>query len=167
MGSIDKPFASLTMVERDDRIVKLKREGKSFQQIADELGISKSGAILGFQRVKARVNERADANYEAYRDEQLARIATMRAVVEDVVHAKHVTISNGHVVSRIIGEDEETGRPIYGEPYEDDAPVLAAVDRMIKLDEREAKLLGLDAKTEMDHTGTITIEFIGVDPNDL
>lgn len=160
MGAIQQPTANLAMHERDNRIVELKREGRSFQQIADELGISKSGAILGFQRVKARVDQRADRNYEAYRDEQLARIATLRAVVEDVMHARHVSISNGHVVSEIVGTDPVTDKPIYGDPYEDTAPTLAAVDRMVKLDEREAKLLGLDAKTEIDHSGVVQYEII-------
>jgi len=140
-----KPVADMDMAERDQRIVALKRQGRSFQQIADELGISKSGAILGFQRVKKRVDEATDEGYAEYRDEQLARIATMREVVADVVAARHVTISNGHVIREMIGREDD-GTPVYGDPYEDHGPVLAAVDRMVKLDDQEAKLLGLYPK---------------------
>lgn len=146
-----KPVADMDMAERDQRIVALKRQGRSFQQIADELGISKSGAILGFQRVKKRVDEATDEDYAEYRDEQLARIATMREVVADVIAARHVTISNGHVVREITGRDDE-GALIYGDAYEDHGPVLAAVDRMVKLDDHEAKLLGIYPKQAVSIT---------------
>lgn len=140
-----KPVTDMDMTERDHQIVALKREGLSFQQIANRVGLSKSGTILGFQRVKKRVEATADNEYVEYKNEQLARIATMREVVADVVAARHVTISNGHVVREIIGRDDE-GRPEYGDAYEDHAPVLAAIDRLVKLDDQEAKLLGLYPK---------------------
>lgn len=135
----------MDMAERDQKIVALKRQGHSFQQIADELGISKSGAILGFQRVKKRVEAATDEDYAEYRDEQLERIATLREVVADVIGARHVTISNGHVIHEIIGRNDD-GTPKYGAPYDDHGPVLAAVDRMVKLDNQEANLLGLYPK---------------------
>jgi hypothetical protein len=161
-----RPWTALTMAERDEHIVELKGQGLSFQQVADQVGISKSGAILGFQRVKRRVNERADDNYATYRDDQLARIAVLREVVADIVHTRHVTISNGHVISEITGRDDD-GKPIYGDPYEDDAPTLAAIDRMVKLDEREAKLLGLDAEQKLNLSGGITYEIVGVNQDEL
>jgi hypothetical protein len=34
-----------------------------------------------------------------------------------------------------------------GEPVLDDAPVLAAIDRLLRIQERRARLLGLDAPT--------------------
>jgi hypothetical protein len=140
-----KPVADLAMAERQQKIVTLKRDGLSFQQIADQLGISKAAAIRGFQAVKRRVDTAADDDYIEYKSEQLARIATMREVVADIVAARHVTISNGHVVREIIGRDDE-GEPEYGDPYEDHSPVLAAIDRLVKLDDQEAKLLGLYPK---------------------
>lgn len=161
-----KPVADMKMVERDLKIVALKREGLSFQQIANQVGISKSGVILGFQRVKKRVEAKTDESYAEYREEQLARVATMREVVADIIAARHVTISNGHVISEMTGRDDD-GKPVYGDPYEDHGPVMAAVDRMVKLDEHEAKLLGLFAKTEVDVSGGVTYQLVGVDPADL
>jgi hypothetical protein len=162
MGTVNEPTDHLAMVEKDNRIVALKREGLTFQQVADQLGISKSGAIKGFQRVKARVEERGEIDYMAYRDEQLARVATRRELAEDIMAARHVSISNGHVVSEITGQDED-GKPIYGDPYEDTGPTLAAIDRLIKLDEQEAKLVpGLYGKTEIDVSGDISYEIIHV-----
>jgi hypothetical protein len=162
-----KPLSDLAMAKRDQKVVALKRQDMSFQQVADTLGISKAAAIRSFQRAKRRVDDATDLDYTHYRDEQLARIAAMREVAADIVGARHVAISNGHVVSEITGTDED-GHPVYGDPYEDDGPVLAAIDRLIKLDELEAKLVpGLHAKQEVDMSGVLRIELVGVDVADL
>ncbi len=161
-----KPLSDLAMADRDTQVVALKRQDLSFQQIADHLGISKAGAVRSFQRAKRRVDAATDADYAAYRDEQLAAIAAMREVCDEIIAARHVSISNGHVVSEITGHDDD-GNPLYGDPYEDDAPVLAAIDRRIKLDDQEAKLLGLYAKVEVAHSGGVTYEIVGVDMSKL
>lgn len=153
MGAVhSKPADDLARAEQDAQIVELKRQDLTFQQIAERLGISRAAAHRGFHRALPRITGPAA---DAYRAEHLARLELARSVVLDILAAKHLTVSQGVVVR------------VDGQPLEDDAPTLAAVDRLVKLDEREAKLLGLDAKTELDHTGTVTIEFIGVDPNDL
>jgi hypothetical protein len=166
MTATGKPLSDLAMAERDTQVVALKRQDLSFQQIADHLGISKAGAIRSFQRTKRRIDNATDADYAAYRDEQLAAIAAMREVCDEIIAARHVSISNGHVVSEIKGIDDD-GNLIYGDPYEDDAPVLAAIDRRIKLDDQEAKLLGLYAKVEVSHSGGVTYEIVGVDMSKL
>jgi hypothetical protein len=142
--------------ERDAQILALKRQDLSFQQIADQLGISRATAHRGFHRALPRVTN-PQAN--AYRDEHLARLELAREVVLGILETRHVAISNGHVVSEITGTDEETGKPIYGEPYEDDGIVMAAVKTLKELDEREAKLLGLDApvKQTVDATVNYTV----------
>lgn len=148
----------------DAKIMELKRQDLSFQQIADQLGISRAAAHRGFHRALPRVTEPAAT---AYRAEHLARIELAREVLMDVLHARHVTISNGHVVSEITGTDEETGKPIYGDPYEDDGVVMAASAELRKWDEREARLLGLDAKTEANVTATVRYEVIGLSGDEL
>lgn len=150
--------------ERDAQILALKRQDLSFQQIADRLGISRTAAHRGFHRALPRITE---PEAKAYRAEHLARLELRREVVLDILHARHVTISNGHVVSEIIGTDEETGKPIYGEPYEDDGVVMAASAELGRIDDQEAKLLGLYAKLEVEHSGGVTYEIIGVDMSKL
>ena len=54
----------------------------------------------------------------------------------DVLQRNHVVVSQGRVVE------------LDGVPIPDDAPVLAAIDRLLKIQERRAKLLGLDAPTQ-------------------
>ena len=76
--------------------------------------------------------------------DELAQAA--RAVLE----RKHLVVSQGRVVR--LGKpyiDKETGEAEVddgrGEPLEDDAPVLQDIDRLLKIQERRARLLGLDA----------------------
>ncbi len=149
--------------EQDAKILALKRQDLSFQEIADRLGISRATAHRGFHRALPRVTE---PEASAYRAEHLARLELVREVALGILETRHVTISNGHVVSPVIGEDEETGKPIYGEPYEDDAAVIAAANLLLKVDDQEASLLGIKAKTEVNMTGKLTYEVLGLEGTD-
>jgi len=80
-----------------------------------------------------------------------------------VLERNHFTVTQG-------------GQVVYhgGEALVDDAPVLAAIDRLLKIDEqrrrvdeRRSKLLGLDMPTKVEHSGGVTYEIIGVNPQDL
>ena len=153
MGAVHStPGDDLTRAERDAQIVELKRQDLSFQEIATALGISRAAAHRGFHRALPRITEPAAS---AYRAEHLARIELARSVVLDILAAKHITVSQGVIVR------------IEGEPVEDDGPTLAAVDRLVKLDEREARLLGLDAKTEVNITGGVKYEVVGLSDAEL
>jgi hypothetical protein len=164
MGAVhSKPLTDLERAEMDARIMELKRQDLSFQQIADQLGISRAAAHRGFHRALPRITEPAAT---AYRAEHLARLELVREVVMGILETRHVTISNGHVVSEITGVDDD-GKPIYGEPYEDDAAVLAAANTLLKIDDQEATLLGLKAKAEIAVSGGIRYEIVGLAGEEL
>lgn len=145
--------------ERRRRVVELRDEGFSFRDIGTELGVSMQRAWQLYQAAMREIPAAAVAAHAEKlaerRDEQLRRIDMEREAVMDVLAARHVTVSNGQVM-------REDGKPIL-----DDAPVLAAVDRLVKLDDQEAKLLGLYAKTEVNHTGGVTYRIVGVSPEEL
>lgn len=67
----------------------------------------------------------------------------MYAAAMEVLEREHVTVSNGRVVSL----DD-------GTPLPDDGPVLQAIDRLLRIQERRARLLGLDAPVKRDLTLT-------------
>jgi hypothetical protein len=157
------PEATAAATEREAVIVRLKREGLTFDEIGQRFGVSKQVVHRQFHRA---IRRGLTVQVDAYRDEQLARIEAAREVVMDVLHARHVVVSNGHVVSEITGQDAE-GKPIYGEPLVDDGPVLAAVDRLVKLDDQEARLLGLYAAAKVETDTTLRYEVVGVDPGDV
>ena len=137
---------------QDAMVVDLKHSGLSFQQIGHRLDISKAAAFRGYERAIRRVPARA---VNEYREDMYARIALAREAVMDVLTARHVTVSNGIVVHT------------EGKPLEDDGFVLQAVDRLLKLDDQEAKLRGAYPKTEVNLSGSVRYEVVGLAGEDL
>lgn len=134
---------------RDADACRLRSQGLDYQEIADQLHYaSKSSAYEAVQRaLKATVQEPADElrHLELLRLDELARRA--RTVLEST----HYVVDKGTVV-------------IWnGEPLVDDGPVLAAVDRLLKVQERRAKLLGLDSPQRV----SIDAQQLGDDIKDL
>ena len=114
--------------ERDAEAARLRTRGYSYQQIADELGwVSRGDAYRAVQRVLADTVKEAGDEVRAI---ELARLDHLHTAAMDVLEREHFTVSNG---------------PVEGH---DDGPVLAAIDRLLKIQERRAKLLGLDAPTK-------------------
>lgn len=161
--------------ELDARVIELKRTGLSFQQIGDQLGYSRSQMHRCFQRGLSRIVE---PEVTAIRAEHRARLALAREAVLDVLAAHHVVVSNGHIVSAIVGthpertEDGAThpnaGAPIYGDPLIDSAPVLAAVDRLLKIDDQELRLVGGYPAAKLELGGHVNYTVGGgVDPASL
>jgi hypothetical protein len=117
-------------VARDAKAARLRARGKTYEQIATELGYSdRSEAWRGVKRVLDGIV--TEARDEAVKIE-LDRLDHMWREVITVLETRHFVISDGRIVFR--GE----------EALLDDAPVLHAVDRLLKIADRRAKLLGLD-----------------------
>lgn len=139
-------------------VAALRQQGKTYRAIAAELGISTTAA-WGYYEDWCNQLRHGDPQIEDAAKRalwgQLARIRAEREAVTAVLTARHLTVSNG-VVARLDGE-----------PIEDDAPVLAAVDRLVKLDDQEAKLLGIYAEKKLAVSGGLRYEIVGVDPEAL
>lgn len=158
---------TLTGAERDRDAAKLREQGLTYQAIADQLGFCDKGeAHHAVRRVlTATVREAGDALRaieDARLDAELVRLNEVEAVVWEVLKKKHVTVSNGKVI--YLGSD----------PLEDDAPVLLAVDRLMKIEdsrrrngESRRKLHGLDAEKKISVSGGVRYEIVGVDADDL
>lgn len=154
---------ALNVAEKRNAVVAAVREGKTFRQAAAEIGISKSYAHELFQAALQLVPAE---NVQAYREQQLADLALARQVAREILGRLHVTISNGHVMHEITGRDDE-GKPIYGDPYEDSGPELAALNALMKIGEREAAILGSDAEKKVSLSGGLRYELVGIDPGAL
>lgn len=155
---------ALSVAEKRAAVVAAVREGKTFRAIAAELGISKSYAHDLFQAALELIPAE---NVQAYREQQLADLALARQVAREILGRQHVTISNGHVVSEIKGQDEETGKPVYGDPYEDSGPEIAALNALMKIGQREAEILGSDAEKKVNMSGAVTYEVLGLAGDEL
>jgi hypothetical protein len=89
------------------------------------------------------------------RQMELDRLDALAQRVWAVLETQHVTVSNGRIVY------------LGNEPLADDAPVLNAVDRLVKISESRRKLLGLDAPAKVQSEGTVRYMIDGVNPEDL
>ncbi|MFE1949912.1 hypothetical protein ACFW9D_05520 [Streptomyces sp. NPDC059524] len=83
-------------------------------------------------------------------DDELARLAKLEKAVHAVLDSHHIMVNNGRVILH----------PDTNQPMDDDAPVLQAVDRLVKIEdarrrngERRAKLNGLDMPVRTEVSG--------------
>lgn len=132
---------SVAIAKRRAEAVAMRMTGASFQAIADALGYNSRGAACQdvSRALEAAVAEQTRA-VEVYREEELQRLDLLLSEAWAVLKRQHVLVSNGRIV-----RDDETDQPIA-----DDGPTLAAIDRVLKIQERRAKFLGLDAPTKVE-----------------
>ncbi|MCF3101436.1 hypothetical protein IPZ58_07560 [Streptomyces roseoverticillatus] len=137
---------------RDAEAAELRARGMSYRRIAAELGIDVHTAHDAVERaLKAIVQEPA----EKVRALELERLDLLYERAVQVLERRHVTVSQG----RIVREGDQ--------PLQDDGPVLQAIDRLLKIQERRARLLGLDAATKANVSGAVRYEIVGIDAEDL
>lgn len=154
--------------QRRDEVLELRDQGLTFREIGDHLNISRQRAHQLHERaIRERPVLAASAERDAARKEaQLTVIDAQRRNVE----------MEREAVLEVLNRDGRTvitpsGKLIEG--VEDDPTLLAAVDRLVRLDEllvkladHEAKLLGLYPKTQVDLSGGVVHRIIGV-PSEL
>ncbi|WP_331764399.1 hypothetical protein [Streptomyces anulatus] len=153
-----KPVEAETS-ERRAKLIRLRRQGVPYDdpRIMD-LGYATSGAARK-DVIRALERNRADeaAEVGVYRqqenerlDAELERLEGLEAAARRVLANRHILVNNGRVILH----------PDTNEPMEDDAPVLQAIDRLVKIDdarrrngERRAKLNGLDMPVQTELSG--------------
>jgi hypothetical protein len=161
-------------VKKDGEAAALRARSWTYRQIGEALGMSTSTAYDAVQRALADTLAEPAA---AVRALELEKLDALERAVLVVLEREHVTVSQGRVVRRrtdeieqVNGEDkvDDDGNPVYvWEDILDDSPVLAAVDRLLKVADRRAKLLGLDAATKLDVSGGVKYEIVGVPADQL
>lgn len=130
--------------QRRAKALEMRRDGRKFQDIADALGYKSRGAAAqDVQRALALTVSEPAAEVRAL---ELMRLDEMWVAALDVLKRSHITVSNGRVIE------------IDGQPLVDDGPVLQAIDRLLKIQERRAKYLGLDAPTKVEVIDDSTID---------
>jgi transcriptional regulator with XRE-family HTH domain len=138
--------------QRDRDVWAAERRHKNnwtFQQIADALGIkSKGNAHAHVERGRRAPDAEREQRAAEVRDMLRERLELMHEAALEVMERKHLTVSHGRI---IMIKDEATGEET---PLVDDAPVLQAIDRLLKVNESARKLDGHDAAAKLDATLT-------------
>jgi hypothetical protein len=146
-------------VRRDARAAELRAQGRTYQQIADELGISTKGdAWRAVQRAKADVARPAVTKLIQAESGELDDLYVMAL---EIIERNHITVSHGKVVTWL---NPETDRE---EPLPDDGPKLQAIQTALRIRESYRKLHGLDQPAQIAVSGAVRYEVVGVDPADL
>lgn len=139
--------------ERAAAAIDLRAQGRTYQQIADELGYADKGqAWRAVERGKLAILKEP---VERLIQTEAERLDELYVEALEVLSREHVTVSHGKVVC------DETGTPIL-----DDGPRLAALDRLVKIRESYRKLHGLDAEKKVSVSGGVRYEVVGIDPAD-
>jgi hypothetical protein len=115
---------------------RLKLRGFSDREAGARMGVSHT-TIQNWTKQEA--DERVLPLADELRKVQLERLGEMRQAALEVLERIHFAVSHGKVV-----EDPDGG------PLEDSAPRLAAIDRLLRVEERIARLMGLDAPTRSE-----------------
>jgi hypothetical protein len=153
--------------ERDAEAFRMRSRGSTLNEIAVALGYSNATHVsVSLRRHVDRYVRPAADEYRALMDERLDH---MRRETMRVLETTHYKVSDGRVIYHA---PCDCPRDIYGDgghcphwkPLEDDSPVLAAVDRLLKIEERQAKLHGLDAPVKQRvEVANVTVKVEGAD----
>lgn len=141
-------------VERDAAAARLRSEGATYKQIAEQLGYCDKGEA--WRAVQRALTMIVKEPAEKLRQVEAAKLDELYVEALEVLERDHVMVSHGRIV---VGED--------GQPLLDDGPKLQAVAQLLKVRESYRRLFGLDAATKTEVTGGVRYELVGVDPEDL
>jgi hypothetical protein len=149
------PTVELTVSERDQRAATMKLNGWTYPMIAEELGIALSTTHEAVERaMKAVPFDDADT----LRKIELAHLDKAQHKALEVLAARHLTVS----VKGDVALDAD------GNPVLDDTVALKAIDSLVKVQTRRAKLLGLDAPTRsVALVGIVTLDEMKSDVENL
>jgi len=131
---------SLENAERDARAVALRTRGASYQQIADELKYAdRATAYRAVKAMLLAIPAKQVAELRAVEGERLDRLT---AEAFAVLERDHLHVSQG---GKIVRDDD-------GQLVLDDGPKLAAINTLVRIAERRARLFGLDAPVKVNAT---------------
>jgi len=134
--------------EKKRRVLELRRDGKTQQAIANELGISQ---VYAGKLLRAALADVIQEPGEDVIKIELARLDWYHEEAAKILKGYHYLVNSGTVVVHVV-TDPDTGeeRSVI---LEDVAPKLKAIDVLTKLAERRSKLLGIDRPVkEKDNT---------------
>ena len=128
-------------IKKDHQAAELRVLGLTYQQIGDRLGYSRQAAYQAVERAIADIPRMAT---EELRTIELEKLDDLERKLRMILQRKHYKVS-------------ASGKVVYdstGEPVTDSGPEIQAIMGILKVIDKRAKLLGLDApvKTQTEVT---------------
>lgn len=134
-------------VKRDAEAARLRSRSQSYTQIGATLGISRQQA---FEAVQRAMRDIIAEPAEAVRQMELEKLDRLERAALDVLSRVHEVVYQGQTTGIV-----------------DDGPTLAAVATLQRLNESRRKLLGLDRPAQLEVSGGVTYEIVGVSADDI
>lgn len=159
-GRIAGDERTVTKTDRDRQAAQMREDGHGWLAIADKLGYASPGHA--HNAVRQLIDRIPVEAVQSLRRHETARLEAARVSAIEVLRRRHVAISNGQIV--YMPNDDPKTKP---RPIEDDGPALKALEVIVKISERLAKLNGLDAPQQVELSGAVNWTLVGVDPEEL
>jgi hypothetical protein len=149
--------------QKRNRALQLSIEGFTFEEIAVMVGYgsAKSARSIVYDAMRKRADETRMLADEM-REKELLHLLDLRNEAYQMLHKFHVHVTpSGKIVK---WDNPATGE---NEFVEDEAAKTAAMNVLLRIQERISKLYKLEAPTEVDARVTVNYTFGGVDMNQL
>lgn len=135
-----------------NQVLDLYRDNPNYCEIARIMGISHTYVKKLY---KAALKDIIVDNVDDFRKLEMARLDKLHVKAMQVLEAFHPLVNSGVVVRDNL--EDADGNPLVDETtgelktyrLQDQGPLLAAIDRVLKVSERRARLLGLDTPTKV------------------
>lgn len=153
-----RPIRTPEQVERDAWAAGQRSLGRSYRAIAADLGISVGSC---HEAVRRSFKDIAEPEAGPARAAELAILEAARDAALEVLGRRHITVSNGKVITLY---DEEAGREV---PLPDDGPILQAAQTVARVSATIHDLMGWKSASKVQLSGEVTYQLVGVDPEAL
>ena len=126
---------------QDQEAARMRSRSMSYAQIGAQLGMTKQAAYKAVQRAIADIPLEAA---ETVLQMELAKLDDAELRLYAIMGKTHYRVGNNGRVVTYVENEGDTPRPLV-----DDGPVMQAIQTLIRLADRRAKLLGLNAPTQV------------------
>jgi hypothetical protein len=124
------------VAERRAKVLQMRVASVPVSVIAQQFGVSESTIHMDVNRALETRSKLLDEATQEYRSLECEKLEALERTAWTVLHRKHYHVAASGKVGR---------HPDTGELLIDDGPTLQAISSLLRIQERRAKLLGLDA----------------------
>jgi hypothetical protein len=122
---------------RRAKAIELRLSGVPYESIAEQLGYASRGAACAdITRALEQSIAEQRTSAEVLREQELLRLDLLWQEAWRILKTEHYILHQGTIVDKD------------GKPLIDDGPLLQTMDRMLRIQERRSKFLGLDSASK-------------------